>query len=444
MSRTRVFPGLCRHFLLVLELSFRSKQAIVYGYLVPVFFLLAFGSVFRAETPMLLGQMGQLLAITILGGACFGMPTALVAERERGIWRRYRLLPAPTGSLVGGVLAARIVIVLSAAALQVGIAHFAYRTPLPLHPLQTAGGVLLVTASFLGLGLLVAALADDVPAVQAIGQCLFLPMIMIGGVGIPLLALPTWAQKVSGFMPGRYAVDILQKGYGDPEGVHGSGFSVLALVVIGSAAACAGSRLFRWEPGPRVGGTAWLWVAGACFFWIAVGVAAGLTGRLAAVEPSDGGYAAITEVQIDSITYDNLPGDQEFVSRLAPAFQGDRTPEAMKEFAAELKTWGPGHRGNAGQDARNLLCVAAIADVSENPHEGEIARLVFDQLRADFGDERLSRILAWIILYPEAGTAVTSVPELGLERQFREDIVRERILLYSRKFLGRLRGKIRD
>src|ERR1017187_4670490 len=181
---TRVMNGLSRHFLLCLGFNFRSTQAIVYGFLVPVLFLVAFASVFRAETPALYGQMGQILTITILGGACFGMPTSLVSERERGIWRRYRLLPVATGGLVSGVLAARLVIIVSAAAMQVILAHFAYGTPLPANPLQPAAGVAVVSASFLRLGLLVAVLAGGVPAVQAIGQCLFLPMIMIGGVGI--------------------------------------------------------------------------------------------------------------------------------------------------------------------------------------------------------------------------------------------------------------------
>ena len=57
--------GLLGHMFLVLELNFRSRQAIVYGYLVPLLFLVAFGSVFRAEEPALLGQMGQLITITI-------------------------------------------------------------------------------------------------------------------------------------------------------------------------------------------------------------------------------------------------------------------------------------------------------------------------------------------------------------------------------------------
>jgi hypothetical protein len=437
-------PGHWRHFLLVLELNFRSKQAIVYGYVVPIIFLIAFGSVFRAETPLLLGQMGQLLTITILGGACFGMPTSLVAERELGIWRRYRLLPVQTGSLVLDVLAARVLIVFSAAALQVGVAHLVYGTPFPIHIFEAALGILVVTASFLGLGLVVAALANDVPAVQAMGQCLFLPMIMIGGVGIPLQALPAWAQDFSGFMPGRYAVDALQTAYADPRGIYGAGFSILALVVIGAAATVAGVRLFRWDKGHPAARAAWPWAAGALLAWVAVGLAAAAAGRLGAAHSRDSGYAAVTEDQIDGISYDQLPGDSEFVSRLAPPFAAGRQPQDLDKFADELRQWPPGHTGDAGQDVRNLLCVAGIADVSEDVHEGEIARLVFDNLRGQFGDERLSRILAWIILNPGKGRAVTSAPELGLGRQFREEVIRERTVLYGRKFLGRLRGKIPD
>ena len=43
----------------------------------------------------------------------------------------------------------------------------------------------LVAFAFLGLGLVIAMLADNVPAVQALGQCLFLPMLIIGGIAVP-------------------------------------------------------------------------------------------------------------------------------------------------------------------------------------------------------------------------------------------------------------------
>ncbi len=443
MSRSSTLRGLAGHFVLTLKLNFRSRQAILYGYLVPVLFLLAFGGIFRSDTPLLQHEMGQLLTITILGGACFGMPTAIVAERERGLWRRYRLLPAATGSLLATTLLARLVLLASAALLQVALARLIYGTPLPLDPAQAVVAFLFVAFSFLGLGLLIAAAADDVPSVQALGQCLFLPMIMLGGVGVPLSVLPAWAQEAAGFMPGRYAVDVLQRCFSEPRGLEGAGFSLLALVVIGAAAGAVGSGLFRWDAGRHVSRSGWAWLAAALLAWIAVGAGAAATGRLAPVAPWETDYGAVTEAQIGQITYDQLPGDNEFATPLAPPFSADEAAQ-MAGFRAMLEKWPPGWDEDRAQAVRNLLNVAAIADVSEDLREAQIARVVFDELRERHERGELVRILAWIILTPERGTAVTRAPELGLRRSPPESVVRDRTTLYAEKLLGRLLGKIPD
>ncbi len=434
--------GLLGHMFLVLELNFRSRQAIVYGYLVPLLFLVAFGSVFRAEEPALLGQMGQLITITILGGACFGLPTALVAERERGIWRRYRLLPVPTALLVADVLLARVVLVATSVALQVVAARVLYHTPLPGHPALAAGAVVLVTGSFLGFGLLIAAAADDVPAVQAIGQCLFLPMIMIGGVGLPLAALPAWAQAVAGFMPGRYAVELLERVYCGGAAPGGGGFGVAALLAMGLSAGVAGARLFRWEVGGRLGRGGVPWALAPLGAWVAVGAAAAWTGHLRPELPPDIGYEALTDAEMASVDVSHVPGDDEFVSRLSrPLPRGVGVADPLTR---RLEAWAPGHAADSGQAVRNLLCVAALADVSRDLEEGQIARRVFDLLRSRYEAYRLRRILAWIALYPASGSALTSVPELGFPRTYSESIVRQRVALYAAKLLGRLDGRLRD
>jgi ABC-2 type transport system permease protein len=444
MGMARMLPGLLRHFLSALGLNFRSPQALVYGYLVPVFFLLAFGSVFRSDSPLLLHQMGQLLTISILGGACFGLPTALVAERERGVWRRYRLLPVPIGSLIASTLAVRLVLVALAAVLQIVLARAIYGTPLPMHPAQAGIAFLVVAGSFLGLGLLVAALADDVPAVQALGQCLFLPMIMIGGVGVPLAVLPAWAQRIAGFMPGRYAVEVLQRSFSNPDGLRGAGFSLIALVVIGGAAACIGAKRFRWDARRDADRSPRAWIALALLSWFAVGLTAFLTGRLQPVLPERAPYETITDAQIASITYDDLPGDSEFVTPLAPPFKspGDRTP--VDELSAKLRTWTPGQLDDPGQSIRNLVCVAAIADVIRDPREGKVARAVLDHLQRTFPQDQLRRALAWIVLSPDDGEVLNNLPELGLRRHPPKVTVRSRSVLYAQKFLGRVLKKIGD
>ncbi|MGH9372483.1 MAG: ABC transporter permease, partial [Vicinamibacterales bacterium] len=119
-----------------------------------------------------------------------------------------------------------------------------------------------------------------VPAVQALGQCIFLPMLIIGGVAVQLVSLPPWAQHVSAFFPGRYAVEAMQASV-TGDGVRVVGFSLLALFLIGAAACLAGVQMFRWDAHQRFatrGGKGWVAVALAA--WAAVGVLAEARGRI--------------------------------------------------------------------------------------------------------------------------------------------------------------------
>ena len=140
-----------------------------------------------------------------------------------------------------------------------------------------------VAFALMGLGLVIATLADNVPAVQALGQCIFLPMLIIGGVAVQLTSLPEWAQHVSAFFPGRYAVEAMQAS------VTGAGlgvmrFSLLALLLTALAGFVAGIRMFRWDAQQRFverGGKAW--VALALAAWATVGLLAEARGRIGPV-----------------------------------------------------------------------------------------------------------------------------------------------------------------
>jgi ABC-2 type transport system permease protein len=297
-----------------------------------------------------------------------------------------------------------------------------------------------VIAAFLGIGFLIAGLADNVPAVQALGQCIFLPMILIGGVGVPLAALPLWAQRVAGFMPGRYAVEVLQPCFNSRDGLLGAGFRLGALAVIGLAAGVAGAGLFRWEPGRRTRTARW-WAAAALTSWAAVGAFAWETGRLKPVLPEASAWINIVEAQIAEIGFGDLPNDNDIVAALAPATMD---PARTTEFALKLAAWPKGKLDDPGQSIRNLVSVAAVADLCADPKESEIARLVFRQINSRFEPAIARQALAGIILNPDDGPPVTKAPELGLLRHPPERLVRQRSVIYARKYLGRLLGKIPD
>jgi hypothetical protein len=262
-----------------LTLHYRNKMALIYSYLFPLIFLLAFYVLYRHERVVLSRHMGELLTVSVLGGACFGLPTTMVSERERGVWRRYKLAPISTAMLVASVVAARYLILVTAGLLQLAAA-LAMGMPWPPHPLDLWIVFTFVSFAFIGLGLVMAMMADNVPAVQALGQCIFLPMLIIGGIAVPLASLPDWAQHLSQFFPGRYAVEALQACIVGP-GLSATWFELLALLIIGTGGAVAGAKMFRWDAQQRFArrsGKAWISVA--LISWVVVGTLAEYRARV--------------------------------------------------------------------------------------------------------------------------------------------------------------------
>jgi len=265
-----------------LKLHYRNKMALIYSYLFPLIFLLAFWVLYRHESVTLARHMGELLTVSVLGGACFGLPTTMVSERERGVWRRYRLTPVSTAALVASTAAARYFILITAGLLQLGLA-LALGMPLPKHPVDLFIVFTFVSFAFIGLGLVMAMMADNVPAVQALGQCIFLPMLIIGGIAVPLASLPDWAQHVSAFFPGRYAVEAFQACV-IGTGLGATRFALLALLIIGAGGCAAGAKMFRWDAQQRFAARSGKgWVTVALLSWGVVGVMSEYQGRILAI-----------------------------------------------------------------------------------------------------------------------------------------------------------------
>lgn len=266
--------GLLQHFLISLRMNFRNPQALIMGYLVPLFFLIAFRALY-ATMPPLQKEFAMAVTISILGGACFGLPVALVSERDRGVWRRYRLVPAPTWAFVVSVMAVRYLLIISSTLLLLAVAMGVFKMPLPARPLELFAACSVSVVSFLGLGLVIAMLANSALAVQYMGQCIFLPMLILGGVAVKIELLPVWAREIALFLPGFYAVRvmnecILPKGLG-LSGKHAL-FDLAALTLIGLACCFIAVKLFRWETEQKRSVGAKAWALLALLMWLGVGV----------------------------------------------------------------------------------------------------------------------------------------------------------------------------
>lgn len=449
--------------LLSLKLNFRNRMAILYGYLFPLIFLIAFWAIYRNDPVPLALHVGQFLTVTVLGGACFGLPTTIVGERERGVWRRYVLAPVPRPIFVISILATRYVLLITAALLQLALG-LAFGMPLPLHLLDLWIGFSLVAFAFMAMGMVIAMLVDNVPAVQALGQCIFLPMLMIGGVAVQLESLPAWAQHIAAFFPGRYAVDVLQAS-ATGTGLSRVGFDFLALGLIGLSGSIAAAGMFRWD---KSFAPSKAWVAMALGMWLVVGVLAELQGRVTvqtmqdtqdvgtarnytlanSVSSTEASWRDVTDADYDKIAFKRLPLDTGIIS---PVSRADDVPDPvilpeLNRIRDALPAWAPGNVADPVQRTRNLLMLAAVPDILQMEQvERFVPRLVFARLQTVIPARDLPKILYWIAMHPDDGddAAIHQLQVFNLP-----DVTgptkpaRGRIMIYALKLLGRLTGHI--
>jgi ABC-2 type transport system permease protein len=473
-------------------------MALIYGFIFPLIFLGAYAALYRHDEVPIALHLGELLTVTILGGACFGLPTTLVSERERGVWRRYRLAPVALSTLIGATLTVRFVLILAAALLQIGLALL-MGMPFPAHPLGLLIAFTLTAFAFMGLGMIIATLADNVPSVQALGQCIFLPMLIVGGVAVRLSTLPEWALHLSTFLPGRYAVAAMQSNVGG-QGLGAVGFDLLALGLIGAAAMIAGLRLFRWDAGRQARSRRdWSWLALALGMWGVVGATAIAQGRVAAADavledvgrsadfvrpaapalpaapapdpappatptspqsvapaaevaptppPAPADWRAVGPRDFARVDFSRLPPDSGLVAPIAAAAEAPDplAVDQLERVRLGLDYWPRVYSRDPVQRARDLLYVAAVPDLLQM---GEIERflpaIIFQQLRDEIPAQDLPRVLYWVAMHPDEGAdqAVGELEKLGLPAvSGTRKGVRGRVMLYAFKFLGRLTGDL--
>ncbi|MEV6953499.1 ABC transporter permease [Streptomyces sp. NPDC051183] len=184
-----------------------------------------------------------ILALAVMSTAFTGQAIATGFDRRYGVLKRLGASPLPRWAL----MAAKTLSVLVTEVLQIALlTAIAFALGWSPHgdPLSVAVLVLLGTAAFSGLGLLMAGTLRA-EATLAAANLVFLLLLVGGGVIVPMEKFPGAVQSVLGLLPisalSDGLRDVLQHGAALPWGDAAvlAGWSVLGL---GAAA-----RFFRWE-----------------------------------------------------------------------------------------------------------------------------------------------------------------------------------------------------
>ncbi len=233
-ATTRSFPW-WRCYLLEVRYELlrqvRAPAFVLPTLLFPTAFYLLFGVMLSRSAANAEYMLAGYGVFGIMGAALFGFGAGIAHDRERGLLRLKRALPAPPGAWLLAKMAAAMAF---AAVISLLLAVLAY----------TLGGVSLAPGQWLALfavnvigvlpfcalGLYIGSLVGGNAAV-AVVNLLFLPMAFLSGLWMPLAVLPDIFGRLAPAWPayhlGQIALKVVGHDAGGPPWLH---LAVLAMV----------------------------------------------------------------------------------------------------------------------------------------------------------------------------------------------------------------------
>jgi ABC-2 type transport system permease protein len=236
----------------------RNVQSVFFTLLLPVLFLVVFGSIFRNATVRVPGgtmkesvyYVPAIIAYGLMAAAYGNLATAVVRNREAGIYKRRRATPLPAGAVIAG---RALVAVLTALAITVVLLLIGWAAYGATIPGRTAPAfildVIVGAVVFCGLGFAVASLIGSVDAAQPVVLATLLPLSFISGVFIAASELPAWLADIGKVFPVQPLAAALLAAYNPHTTGSGLRWGDLAVLAAwGAAGLIFASLRFRWLP----------------------------------------------------------------------------------------------------------------------------------------------------------------------------------------------------
>jgi imidazolonepropionase-like amidohydrolase/ABC-type multidrug transport system permease subunit len=231
----------------VLE-TWRSKPALFWNLVLPLLFVVGLGYVFGGGEPQRVRWiLPGILTINLLTMSFFGVSLHMVSLREREVYRRFRVTPLESSSVVLAHAATAFVNILVSTILQLLVARFVFHLDVAGSAGRLALAVPLAAFALVPLGLITGSVAEDMKTAPLISNLVYFPMLFLSGASMPLFLMPEWLQRVARLLPATYSVELLRGAILGGEEFGRLAVPAAILFLTGVVALAFNSWLFRWE-----------------------------------------------------------------------------------------------------------------------------------------------------------------------------------------------------
>lgn len=138
------------------------------------------------------------------------IPTHLATHRELGVLRRFRASGLGAGALVASEVVLGAVLGVLAAAVVLAAGSAVYGIQAPENPLGVVAWFSVGLACFIAIGGALGSLMGSGRSATALGNLLFVPMLLLGGGGPPRAVMTSTMQSISDVLPLSHVVGGLR------------------------------------------------------------------------------------------------------------------------------------------------------------------------------------------------------------------------------------------
>ena len=205
--------------------------------------------IFHVRDVLLAGNIAWVTAIF----GIVSLPQALVAFRQHGVFRRYRVTPMPSYMLIVAPLAVGAAVIAASLALMLVVGWWVFDIRFAGNAALVALAIFVSYMAFAALGAAITARIRNVRTALGLGFVVFAPMYVLSGSFGPRETFPDALRMVGDWLPLTHSYDLLTflwlGGTWEVETTIGTPiwFSFVYLGVLAAACVAAAARLFRWD-----------------------------------------------------------------------------------------------------------------------------------------------------------------------------------------------------
>jgi ABC-2 type transport system permease protein len=236
-----------RQYRLERRMFWRNPSAAFFGVVLPLLLLAIFGAVFAGRDEDLDVIVPGIAAMSVMSATFTSLAYNLTTLRERGILKRLRGTPLPTGAYLTGLAANAVANAVLQVAIVLVVGHVLLGVSWPGDWLSLAVFVVAGVVCFALLGIALSHAIPNPESAPAYVNAVFLPQILIAGVFFDADEAPALIRDIAQALPLTHLVDGLSGAMIDGEGIGDHWVALLVLALWAAVGAVFAIRGFSWE-----------------------------------------------------------------------------------------------------------------------------------------------------------------------------------------------------